>query len=110
MRGSQTSQKHWNSFFDWCEEASDRHHDSKHIFSKRILTVQRFKMFSNVLWPSEQVILAYLPEIKFGYNSSLEFCITVPETLLKLPDESYKISVCVCLYVFVYVRMCMKMF
>ena len=67
-------------------------------------------MFSNVLWPSEQVILAYLPEIKFGYNSSLEFCITVPETLLKLPDESYKISVCVCLYVFVYVHMCMKMF
>ena len=85
-----------------------RQNDSKNIFSKRILTACKKKQkqktnFSKklVTWVGK-LNLVQQPETQLVSSYSFGFCIIVPETWLKFLNESYKVSVCVGLYFYVY--------
>ena len=84
-----------------------RQNDSKNIFSKRILrafkkTKTKTKKTLAKNWSPEQVNLVQQPETQLVSSYSFGFCIIVPETWLKFLSESYKVSVCVGLYYYVY--------
>ena len=64
--------------------------NKKQNFSKKLVT-----------WVGK-LNLVQQPETQLVSSYSFGFCIIVPETWLKFLNESYKVSVCVGLYFYVY--------
>lgn len=69
-------------------------------FMKKTKTKTKKTLAKN--WSPEQVNLVQQPETQLVSSYSFGFCIIVPETWLKFLSESYKVSVCVGLYYYVY--------